>query len=261
MAPRQAAATAQDAPSRDGALSSDAVSVTSGSVTVAVEQASPEVEGLVARAKEGDRQAFAALYRTYLPTVYKFLHYRLNNKSQVEDMTAEVFLRALRKIGDFTWTGADFGAWLIRIARNLIYDDAKASRTKLEVVSEEMPEAPVSEHETAEGAALENFTNVEVYRAIKNLRPDQRDVITLRFLQGMSVQDVARVMGKKEGTIRTLQFRGLKALEKALVSAGVVEVDGFRRAMPGGVRVATNGRGNGRTESEAARYGFKDGDR
>lgn len=249
----EAQATAEEAESL-------AVSVSTESLTVAVSSASPEVEQLVSRAKDGDRAAFAALYRTYLPTVYKFLFYRLGNKTQTEDMTAEVFLRALRKIGDFTWTGADFGAWLLRIARNLILDEAKSSRARLEALSDELPEDAHGQAAPAEEAVLENLTNVEVYKAIKRLRPDQQEVITLRFLQGMGVQDVARVMGKKEGTVRTLQFRGLKALEKILVTRGVVDRAPARVA-PGGVRMSTNGRGKGRTEPEAARFGVMDGER
>jgi RNA polymerase sigma-70 factor, ECF subfamily len=239
----------------------DELSVSVEQVTVSVSKTSPEAEELVARAKDGSREAFAALYRMYLPTVYKFLYYRVGNKERAEDMTAEVFLRALRKIGDFTWTGADFGAWLLRIARNLILDDAKSSRARLEVLNDEMPEDSGGEAPTAEAQCLENLTAVEVYKAITKLRPDQREVITLRFLNGMGVGEVAEMMGKKEGTVRTLQFRGLKALEKILVARGVVDVSVSSKILPDGVRLSENGRGNGRTESEAARFGIADGQR
>lgn len=236
------------------------ITVASGDLSVSVSSPPSEGEVLVARAKGGDREAFAALYRQYLPNVYKFLYYRLGDRTRAEDMTAEVFLRALRKIGDFTWTGADFGAWLLRIARNLILDEAKSSRARLEILDDELPEDSGGEVETAETAVMENFTQAEVYKAIIKLRPDQRDVITLRFLQGMGVSEVARIMGKKEGTVRTLQFRGLKTLEKILVSRAVLE--GLASGVsPRGVRTPTNGRGKGRTEPEAARYGYVDGER
>lgn len=234
------------------------VSVSTAQVTVKVTPASPETEGLVARAKEGDRAAFAQLYRQYLPSVYKFLYYRVGSKAQAEDMTAETFLRALRKIETFTWTGADFGAWLMRIARNLVLDDAKSSRSRLEILNDEMPEGAAGHQAPAEAAAMEAFTNVEVYKAIKRLRPDQQEVITLRFLHGMGVGEVAKSMDKKEGTVRTLQFRGLKALEKILVARGVVDAPAALKIRPQGVRVATNGRSGDITEAEAARFG--DGD-
>lgn len=237
------------------------VAVPAQEITVQVSQPTPEIPELVARARAGDREAFAALYRNYLPTVYKFLYYRLNNnKAVAEDMTGEVFLRALRKIEDFNWTGADFGSWLLRIARNLVLDNAKSSRARLEILNDEMPEDAAGQTQTTEAEVMTNLTNDGVYKAIKQLSPDQRDVITMRFIQGMDVSAVATAMGKKEGTIRTLQFRGLKALQKILVKGGVVDIRDTA-IRPEGVRLSENGRGSGRTESEAARFGIAEGDR
>jgi RNA polymerase sigma-70 factor, ECF subfamily len=191
---------------------------------IVASQGDDEEGQLVGRASAGDRAAFAALYRTYLPTVYKFLYYRLGgNKALTEDLTAEVFLRALRKIGDFQWTGANFGAWLLRIARNLVLDHAKSSRARLEVLNDEMPENAAGEQRSTESAVLEALSGEAVARAIKQLGADQRDVITMRFLQGMAVGEVAAIMGKKEGTVRTLQFRGLKALQKILLREGTID--------------------------------------
>lgn len=237
------------------------VAVSAPGLAVEVTPAAPEIPDLVRRAKEGDKQAFAMLYRTYLPTVYKFLYYRLNsNKAMAEDMTAEVFLRALRKVEDFNWTGADFGSWLLRIARNLILDNAKSSRARLETVTDEMPEDALGEARATEDSVMENLQNDGIYGAIKQLSPDQRDVITMRFIQGMDVSSVAEAMGKKEGTIRTLQFRGLKSLQKLLLKGGVVDLtDGG--VLAGGLRLSENGRSGTRTESEAARFGVSDGER
>jgi RNA polymerase sigma-70 factor, ECF subfamily len=229
--------------------------------TVQVEAGSPEVVDLVERAREGDREAFAALYRAYLPTVYKFLYYRLNgNKAMAEDMTGETFVRALRKIGDYNVTGADFGAWLVRIARNLIYDNAKSARHRLEQLSEKFPEASMGATETTEDEVVSGIEQGEVVRAIQHLSPDQRDVVTMRFLQGMEVSEVAEALGKKEGTIRTLQFRGLKSLQKVLVKHQIVDPTEWG-INPSGVRESTNGRTGDVTESEAARYGISDGER
>jgi len=241
--------------------SSLAVSMPSQGVEVRVTEESPETPDLIARATAGDRQAFAALYRQYMPTVYKFLYYRMgNNKAVAEDMTAEVFLRALRKVTDFNWTGADFGSWLLRIARNLVLDNAKSSRARLEMLNDEIPEDSCGEDRSTESAVMENLDNQHIYKAIKQLSPDQRDVITMRFIQGMDVADVAQAMGKKEGTVRTLQFRGLKALQKLLVKDGFAASDSSP-ILPGGVRLSENGRGSGRTESEAARFGVAEGER
>lgn len=236
-------------------------SVSSALRITPVEAGSPEVIELVTRAREGDREAFAALYRAYLPTVYKFLYYRLNgNKAMAEDMTGETFVRALRKIGDYQNTGADFGAWLVRIARNLIYDNAKSARHRLEQLSDKFPEAAMGASQSTETQVVTSMEHSGVVDAIQRLSPDQRDVVTMRFLDGLDVSEVAEALGKKEGTIRTLQFRGLKALQKLLVRDQIVDPSewGIR---PGGVREATNGRTGDVTESEAARYGVTDGDR
>ena len=238
-----------------------AVSVAAQDLSVEVTPEDAEHRALVERAVAGEREAFAALYRQYLPTVYKFLYYRLNqNKAMAEDMTGEVFLRALRKVADFNWTGADFGSWLLRIARNLILDNAKSSRAKREILGDELPEDTTPEDCGTEAQVVQAMTNEGVYAAIKKLSPDQRDVITMRFIQGLDVAEVAEAMGTKEGTVRTLQFRGLKALQKLLVKGGVVDItDGS--VIPGGVRLSQNGRSGGRTESEAARFGVAEGER
>jgi RNA polymerase sigma factor (sigma-70 family) len=243
------------------AASSLGVSMQAEGLEVRVIEATAETPDLITRATAGDRQAFAELYRQYMPTVYKFLYYRMgNNKAVAEDMTAEVFLRALRKITDFNWTGADFGSWLLRIARNLVLDNAKSSRARLEILNDEMPEDSAGEDRSTESAVMENLDNQHIYTAIKQLSPDQRDVITMRFIQGMDVSAVADAMGKKEGTVRTLQFRGLKALQKLLVKDGFNAPD-MSSIRPGGVRLSENGRGGGRTESEAARFGVAEGER
>jgi RNA polymerase sigma-70 factor (ECF subfamily) len=255
MTPEQTSAVT---PQREERVS---VALAQGDLSVEISTEDREHRALVERAVAGEREAFAALYRQYLPTVYKFLYYRLNqNKAMAEDMTGEVFLRALRKVGDFNWTGADFGSWLLRIARNLVLDNAKSSRAKREILGDELPEDCTPDDNGTEAQVVQAMTNEGVYAAIKKLSPDQRDVITMRFIQGLDVAEVAEAIGKKEGTVRTLQFRGLKALQKLLVKGGVVDISD-NSVIPGGVRLSQNGRSGGRTESEAARFGIAEGER
>ncbi|MCA1839387.1 MAG: sigma-70 family RNA polymerase sigma factor, partial [Actinobacteria bacterium] len=97
-------------------------------------EAQLEVQELIVEAKRGDKAAFAKLYRLHVQSVYKYLTYRLRDTATAEDLTAEVFLRALRKIGDFEYRGIDFSAWLLRIARNILLDHVKSSGSRLEVV-------------------------------------------------------------------------------------------------------------------------------
>lgn len=96
---------------------------------------------LVERAQAGEAEAFGRLYDQYSDTVYRYIYYRVGGKATAEDLTSETFLRALRRIGTFTWQGRDFGAWLVTIARNLVADHFKSSRFRLEVTTGEMLDA------------------------------------------------------------------------------------------------------------------------
>ncbi|MEU2599077.1 ECF subfamily RNA polymerase sigma factor, BldN family [Streptomyces hirsutus] len=170
---------------------------------------------LVERAQAGEADAFGRLYDQYSDTVYRYIYYRVGSKANAEDLTSETFLRALRRIGTFTWQGRDFGAWLVTIARNLVADHFKSSRFRLEVTTGEMLDA----NEVArspEDSVLEYLSNAALLDAVRRLNPQQRECVTLRFLQGLSVAETARVMGKNEGAIKTLQYRAVRTLARLL---------------------------------------------
>lgn len=170
---------------------------------------------LVERAQAGEADAFGRLYDQYSDTVYRYIYYRVGGKATAEDLTSETFLRALRRISTFTWQGRDFGAWLVTIARNLVADHFKSSRFRLEVTTGEMLDA----NEVArspEDSVLESLSNAALLEAVRRLNPQQQECVTLRFLQGLSVAETARVMGKNEGAIKTLQYRAVRTLARLL---------------------------------------------
>lgn len=107
----------------------------------AADSDSARMMDLVERAQAGEAEAFGRLYDQYSDTVYRYIYYRVGGKATAEDLTSETFLRALRRIGTFTWQGRDFGAWLVTIARNLVADHFKSSRFRLEVTTGEMLDA------------------------------------------------------------------------------------------------------------------------
>jgi RNA polymerase sigma-70 factor (ECF subfamily) len=175
---------------------------------------------LVERARDGDPTAFASLYDRYVERVYRFVVYRVGGDSALaEDITSEVFLRALRKIKGFTWQGRDVGAWFLTIARNLVLDHFKSGRHRLESVGFEAPPAGGVGDEVvdAEDEALSRITNKDLYKAISRLGSEQQEVIYWRFLQGYSVGETAAAMGKSDGAIKALQYRAVKALYKLVV--------------------------------------------
>ncbi|MBN3932779.1 sigma-70 family RNA polymerase sigma factor [Streptomyces verrucosisporus] len=170
---------------------------------------------LVERAQGGEAEAFGRLYDQYSDTVYRYIYYRVGGRATAEDLTSETFLRALRRIGTFTWQGRDFGAWLVTIARNLVADHFKSSRFRLEVTTGEMLDANEVER-SPEDSVLESLSNAALLDAVRRLNPQQQECVTLRFLQGLSVAETARVMGKNEGAIKTLQYRAVRTLARLL---------------------------------------------
>ncbi|MFI5533774.1 ECF subfamily RNA polymerase sigma factor, BldN family [Kitasatospora sp. NPDC051853] len=170
---------------------------------------------LVERAQNGESEAFGRLYDHYADTVYRYIYYRVGGRATAEDLTSETFLRALRRIGTFTWQGRDFGAWLVTIARNLVADHFKSSRFRLEVTTGEMLDSNECER-SPEESVLESLSNAALLEAVRRLNPQQQECVTLRFLQGLSVAETARIMGKNEGAIKTLQYRAVRTLARLL---------------------------------------------
>ncbi|MFA5787827.1 MAG: sigma-70 family RNA polymerase sigma factor [Actinomycetota bacterium] len=179
-----------------------------------------EVAALVERARTGDSQAFADLYDRYVGAVYRYLLYRVGDRATAEDLTSECFLRALRRIGDFQWTGRDVGAWFITIARNLVTDYFKSSRMRLEISAENLPEVPARQAQAGvcdpSEVLAQRAEAAVLYGALRLLKPDQREVVFLRFIQGFSVGEVARVLRKSEGAIKALQYRAMRSLARLL---------------------------------------------
>ena len=173
------------------------------------------LRALVDLAKEGDAEAFGQLYDHYVSGVFRFVYYRVGSRQLAEDLTSETFVRGLRAIQRFNWQGKDFGAWLTTIARNLIADHFKSSRSRLEIVSETIPEgkthAPSPEQEV-----LSLISNEMLFEAVSGLPTEQRDCILMRFIQGLSIAQTAAALGRSEGAVKQLQLRAVRSLAKSV---------------------------------------------
>jgi RNA polymerase sigma-70 factor (ECF subfamily) len=181
--------------------------------------AAAEVWALVERAQAGEAAAFGLIYDRYFDTVFRFVYFRVGNRQLAEDLTSDTFLRALKRIGSFTWQGRDLGAWLVTIARNLVADHFKSGRYRLEVTTGDVLDAEREDRGpegSPESAVVDHITNVALLRAVKQLNPEQQECIVLRFLQGFSVAETAQAMGKNEGAIKALQYRAVRALARLL---------------------------------------------
>jgi RNA polymerase sigma-70 factor (ECF subfamily) len=181
--------------------------------------AAAEVWALVERAQAGESAAFGLIYDRYVDTVFRFVYFRVGNRQLAEELTSDTFLRALKRIGSFTWQGRDLGAWLVTIARNLVADHFKSGRYRLEVTTGDVLDADREDRGpegSPESAVVDHITNVALLTAVKRLNPEQQECIVLRFLQGFSVAETAQTMGKNEGAIKALQYRAVRALARLL---------------------------------------------
>jgi RNA polymerase sigma-70 factor (ECF subfamily) len=170
---------------------------------------------LVELARGGDSEAFGMLYDHYHVAVYRFLYYRVGGAVVAEDLTSETFFRALRGMASFRWQGKDFGAWLMTIARNLATDHFKAGRTRLELATEDMAPHDSAE-EGPENSVLAALTNEALLTALKELPSEQQECLIMRFLQGLSIAETAKVLGRSDGAVKQLQLRGVRNLAKLL---------------------------------------------
>lgn len=171
--------------------------------------------GLVELARGGDAEAFGQLYDHYNASVYRFIYYRVGSTVIAEDLASETFFRALRSMSSFRWQGKDFGAWLMTIARNLTADHYKAGRTRLEYTTEDMG-AHDSTTEGPEGAVLSSLTNEVLLEALRELPHEQQECLIMRFLQGLSIAETAKVLSKSDGAVKQLQLRAVRSLAKLL---------------------------------------------
>lgn len=190
-------------------------------VTIPGQRRSLEVgtQAIVERVQAGDTEAFAELYRMYEGPVFRFIWGKVKDRHLAEDLTADTFVRAFRAIGRFEWSGREYGALLMSIARNLTYDHFKSGRYRIEFLAGDTaagPERSIPAPEQPENAACSYLTNVELLTAVKQLSPEQYDCVVFRFLHGMSVAETAAAMGKAEGAVKALQFRATRALARLL---------------------------------------------
>jgi RNA polymerase sigma-70 factor, ECF subfamily len=173
------------------------------------------VSALVELAQRGDAEAFGLLYERYVDVVYRYIYVRVGSAHLAEDLTSETFLRALRRMDSFSWQGRDIAAWFITIARNLITDNAKSARFRMEVTTADMLDAD-QRVDAPDTEVLQRLRDTRLLEAVKGLKPEQAECVVLRFLQGLSLAETAKVLGKTEGAVKQLQLRAVRALHREL---------------------------------------------
>jgi RNA polymerase sigma-70 factor (ECF subfamily) len=175
-----------------------------------------DLRGLVARAQQGDRAALEELYLIHFDRIYSYLQMSVGNRHDAEDLTTQTFLKMLEAIGRFRWQSAPLSAWLFRIAHNLAIDHFRA-RKRVQT-EDEVPEPAGLEESSAEDQALDSMGHAGMLELIDRLSAEQRQVLTLKFLFGFVNAEVAGILGKTEGAVKSLQHRALASLQKQLVT-------------------------------------------
>jgi RNA polymerase sigma-70 factor (ECF subfamily) len=170
---------------------------------------------LAKRASGHDQAAFAELYNAYVDKIYKYIFYKVGNVSDAEDLCEQVFLKAWEAIGRYTWCGYPFSSWLYKLAHNVVVDHY---RTRRESVPLDTAFATSDEPVDPDSTLYRMLEAAELRGAIEQLTPEQKQVIALKFIEGYDNPEIARMMNKKEGAIRALQYRALRSLQGILES-------------------------------------------
>jgi RNA polymerase sigma-70 factor (ECF subfamily) len=169
---------------------------------------------LIRRAKEGDPAAFAEIYGQHQLAIYRYVLARVGDVATAEDLTGEVFVRMVESIDQFTYRGRPLLTWLYTIARHLIVDHQRQrGRVTLLPSSEEQLVTDLGDPVRTMERGL---THRRLVAALTHLTDAQRQVITLKFVEGLSNAEVARRLGKTVGAIKSLQHRALAALRRVL---------------------------------------------
>ena len=169
-------------------------------------------ERLLVEAAQSDPAKFADLYDIHFERIYAFIVRRVQDRDKAEDLTSEVFHKALANLKSYEWRGAPFAAWLFRIAANAISDQFKRAARETDSADDPPEASEEPEQEAAEARA-------RLFRLVERLPAEQRSVVFGRFVEQKSIREIAKQLGKSEGAVKQLQFRALEKLRSQMEGA------------------------------------------
>ena len=175
----------------------------------------PELEynekDVLARASQGDRDAFGELYAQYIDRIYNYVYYRTGNTHDAEDLTARVFQRAMNHIHNYTDRGVPFSAWLYRIAHNLVANWHRDRSRKQGIPISDIPVLP-AKGDHPESKLVRTEEQDALLKLIRKLPPERQHLLILKFVENFSNAEIGQIMGRSEGAIKSLYHRTLLAL-------------------------------------------------
>jgi RNA polymerase sigma-70 factor, ECF subfamily len=173
-------------------------------------------ERLLIEVAQRDPARFAELYELNFSRVYAYIARRVGNREDAQDLTAEVFRRALANLGKFEWRGVPFAVWLFKMAANAIADRWKRAARE---TGNPSPDVAQDRSSAVEPDLEEIERRARLSQFVQRLPADQRRVIELRFAEEMSIREIAQVLRRTEGAIKQLQFRALETLRQRMGKA------------------------------------------
>lgn len=189
---------------------------TDGSTSTRSEKRDKEL-ALIRRAQEGDKQAIGEIYRMHVDVIYRYIWARVRDDNATEDLTAQVFLKALEGLPSYRPSGKPFLAWLYRIAYARVVDHWRKQERRAEVALEDTLPAREPRPEELLEAEADWVTAIDL---VAQLTDDQQDVVILRFIGEMSLAQVAETLGKTVGATKAIQYRALASLARLLEQQG-----------------------------------------
>ena len=175
----------------------------------------PEDDAVLVEQAKRNPEEFGAIYERYVYKIYTYIYYRTGNIHDAEDLTTNVFMRAMNHLPKYTDRGLPFSSWLYRIAHNLVsnwYRDQK----RCEVISLQNSSVPENPSNNPVNIAASNEDTEMLLGVIRSLPPDRQELLILKFVEKLSNKEIGLTMRRSEGAIKSLYHRTLISLRKNL---------------------------------------------
>ena len=183
----------------------------------------PTDDGILARAAQGDLDAFGSLYEQYVERIYNYIYYRTGNSYDAEDLTERVFMRAMRHINTYHDRGLPFSAWLYRIAHNLVANWYRDNSRRKEIP---LDDGILMVHQSnyPEQEVLHSEERERLLHVIRKLPPDRQQLVILKFVDHLSNAEIGQIMSRTEGAVKSLYHRTLLSIREKLENNLSIEI-------------------------------------
>lgn len=180
-------------------------------------ETTPNLDALILSAQEGDKEAFAEIYEMFFEQIYKYVYFRVNGVD-ADDIVETIFIKVWMNLDKYEKRDCNFSSWVYKIATNTVIDFHRAHRQILPIDASIQDE---SDDNAPKKTTERVLMSKKVRDALEELKEPYKQVISLKFLSGLSNTEIAEILGQREGNVRVLQFRALKELKKILEEKGL----------------------------------------